>query len=351
MRHPRKLVNGRTKPFFWMLNEVIDNGHLARLGPNTFAVYAVLHRWSEKNDVVEISVEALCQQSGLARNTVRKAIKRLLRTKYLHRRRPAGGTTPASYILTDPPAGGQTVTPRGSSRDPLEGQAVTPSPPPVQINDLGESKREVESSSSNNRSSANRAAEQATVLREERGEHHSASEQSAAAALLEGIGVDREVALFTARCAWGYVGSDALMARVSDVIVFGEKGLEEGRIKRTLPSYVIAALQRNYVVAQRKKRDKTPEEKKREADQRVASSVAAAADRRKANLEAAAKAQADRDAAEKLIAEAAPEEVAAAIERVKASTPALAKATLLKSTALNILVAQTLRGEKAVGSV
>jgi hypothetical protein len=346
MRHPRKLVNGRTKPFFWMLNEVIDNGHLARLGPNTFAVYAVLHRWSEKNDEVEMSIDALCKQTGMARNTARKAVRRLLRLHYLRRSKRAGGTVPTVYLLIDPPEGGQTVTPRGSNRDPLEGQNLTPSPPPVQISDLRESKREIKNSSSNNRSSAkSREAE----LREEQGERLSSAEVSAAAALLEGVGIERDAAKHTARCAWGFVGSDGLMARISDVITFGQKGLDEGKIKRTLASYVIAALQKNYTVTQRKPKERTAEEKKREAEDRVKRTVAEAEARHKTHLEAEAKVRGERERADAIIAEAPPEEVVAAVEQAKRTNPMLAKATLLASPSLTFLVAGILKGHQSNG--
>lgn len=67
------------------------------------------------------SLETLCEETSLARNTVKAAITALLDTGWLVQLKAATPRTPAQYGVRVP--GGQIVTPRGSNR---EGQNATP---------------------------------------------------------------------------------------------------------------------------------------------------------------------------------------------------------------------------------
>jgi predicted transcriptional regulator len=74
----RGLRDIRKQNWFWIGNYIIDHGHMARLGVS-FMVYAALcRRASADTGEAFPSYDTLCEDTGLSRATISKAIKQLI---------------------------------------------------------------------------------------------------------------------------------------------------------------------------------------------------------------------------------------------------------------------------------
>ena len=146
----KRNLDGRKHPFFWHENRLIDDGHLARMGSNAFAVYSVVVRFAGTSGQAWPSLTTIAKATGLSRSQVIREVKRLRRLGYIVLEAQGGGAKSNVYrvadldeVVSDRHRGGVSVEPGGISVTPgvvsdrhRGGVSVTPDKEPVEKDTL-----------------------------------------------------------------------------------------------------------------------------------------------------------------------------------------------------------------------
>lgn len=151
-----QLQDGRSVPFFWIANTVVEK-YLWEIGPDAFAVYAVLCKYAgNKTQMAWPSQQTIADLLMVSRNTVKKAIRTLKRVKLIAvKKEGRPGREHNVYTLLTAKIKGRTGSrpdqgyrmtvsrddPAGSPHDPA-GSRRGPELNEVDLNELIESKQE-----------------------------------------------------------------------------------------------------------------------------------------------------------------------------------------------------------------
>ena len=134
----KRNLDGRKHPFFWHENRLIDDGHLARMGPNAFAVYSVVVRFAGTSGQAWPSLNTIAKATGLSRSQVIREVKRLRRLGYIVLEAQGGGTRSNVYrvadlgeVVSDRHRGGVSVIPGVVSDRHRGGVSVIPDKEPI----------------------------------------------------------------------------------------------------------------------------------------------------------------------------------------------------------------------------
>ena len=80
----KRIINKAQPAVFWFPNAMVDEGHVARMGPKAWAVYSVLRRY--EGSPIEPSPRMVADLTGLEHGDVTAAVMRLIELGYLEER-------------------------------------------------------------------------------------------------------------------------------------------------------------------------------------------------------------------------------------------------------------------------
>ncbi|MBD2076305.1 helix-turn-helix domain-containing protein [Phormidium sp. FACHB-592] len=92
----RRVQDTRHQPFWWVANDVVDDGHIAAMGAPAWAVYSVIVRYGCNSREAFPSIQTLMKLTGLSKQGIINSTKKLVELGYIWKKQ--GGPKKGSNV-------------------------------------------------------------------------------------------------------------------------------------------------------------------------------------------------------------------------------------------------------------